>query len=190
MDENPETGPRAEATAPEPDSHPGTPGAAAPSPPRTASPSRPLSRTERAAWLGLLSTHMRLLRTLDRELVAAERLPMSSFEVLLTLAEAPDNRVRMKDIAASLLISRSGLTRIVDDLERQGYVRRETCPTDARGFDAVLTPLGQKAYRRARKVHLTNLRREFLGKLSEEQLTALGDIWTTVGFDSPGGAER
>ncbi|MFD7550536.1 MarR family winged helix-turn-helix transcriptional regulator [Streptomyces sp. NPDC059578] len=148
-----------------------------------ASPSRPLNPTERAVWLGLLSTHLRLLRTLDAGLVAAERLPMSSFEVLLTLAESPEGRLRMKDIAASLLISRSGLTRIVDDLERQGLVVREKCPTDARGFDAVLTEGGKKAYRRARKVHLTNLRREFLDRLSEEQLASLADIWRTLGFD-------
>jgi DNA-binding MarR family transcriptional regulator len=151
--------------------------------PRQGSPTRPLNRTERAVWLGLLSTHLRLLRTLDAELVSAERLPMSSFEVLLTLAEAPGGRLRMKDIAASLLISRSGLTRIVDDLERQGLAIREKCPTDARGFDAVLTEAGKKAYRRARKVHLTNLRREFLDRLSEEQLASLADIWRTLGFD-------
>jgi DNA-binding MarR family transcriptional regulator len=151
--------------------------------PRGASPSRPLNRAERAAWLGLLSTHLRLLRTLDTQLVAAEHIPMSSFEVLLTLAEAPEGRLRMKDIAASLLISRSGLTRIVDDLERQGFVERRKCPTDARGFDAILTDAGTKAYRRARKIHLTNLRREFLDKLTQEQLTALSEIWRTVGFD-------
>ncbi|MCM2390505.1 MarR family winged helix-turn-helix transcriptional regulator [Streptomyces albipurpureus] len=150
--------------------------------PRENFPSRPLNRTERAAWLGLLSTHLKLLRTLDTELVAAERLPMSSFEVLLTLAESPGGHLRMKDIAASLLISRSGLTRIVDDLERQGFVERRKCSSDARGFDAVLTETGKKAYRRARKVHLTGLRREFLDKLSEEQLTALSEIWQTVGF--------
>ncbi|MFI2211303.1 MarR family winged helix-turn-helix transcriptional regulator [Streptomyces sp. NPDC020141] len=150
---------------------------------RQGSPSRPLDRTERAVWLGLLATHMRLLRTLDSELIAAERIPLSSFEVLLTVAEAPEGRVRMKDIAASLLISRSGLTRIVDDLERQGLVAREKCPTDARGFDAVLTDTGRKAYRRARRVHLTNLRAEFLDRLTDQQLTALADIWATVGLD-------
>ncbi len=155
--------------------------------PRGASPSRPLNRAERAAWLGLLSTHLRLLRTLDTELVAAERIPLSSFEVLLTLAEA-EGRLRMKDIAASLLISRSGLTRIVDDLERQGFVERRRCPTDARGFDAVLTDAGTKAYRRARKVHLTSLRRDFLDKLTEEQLTALSETWRAVGFDESANA--
>ncbi|MFI1017847.1 MarR family winged helix-turn-helix transcriptional regulator [Streptomyces sp. NPDC020965] len=155
---------------------------------REASPSRPLNRTERAVWLGFLATHLRLLRTLDAELTATERIPTSTFEVLLTLAEAPGGRARMKDIAASLLISRSGLTRIVDDLERRGLVERHRCPTDARGFDAVLTDGGRKAYRRARKVHLAGLRREFLDKLSDEQLSALGEIWTAVGFDEPANA--
>ncbi|MFF1844832.1 MarR family transcriptional regulator [Streptomyces sp. NBC_01724] len=150
---------------------------------RQGSPSRPLNRTELAVWLGFLSTHLKLLRTLDTELLAAERISMSSFEVLLTVAEAPEGRIRMKDIAASLLISRSGLTRIVDDLQRQGLVVREKCPTDARGFDAVLTAAGRKAYRRANKVHLTNLRKEFLDKLTDDQLTELAGIWATVGFD-------
>ncbi|MEV5477391.1 MarR family transcriptional regulator [Streptomyces sp. NPDC052207] len=159
-------------------------------PGRGGSPSRSLNPTEKAVWLGFLATHLHLLRHLDKELVDAERISMSSFEVLLTLAEAPEGRVRMKDIAASLLISRSGLTRIVDDLERQGFVERQKCETDARGFDAVLTEVGRKAYRRARKVHLTNLRREFLDKLSEDQLKALRDIWDTVGFSEPSVAGR
>ncbi|MGW4029323.1 MarR family winged helix-turn-helix transcriptional regulator [Streptomyces sp. NPDC004838] len=150
---------------------------------RAGSPSRALSHTERAVWLGFLSTHLKLLRNLDGELVAEAGLSMSSFEVLLTLAESPGGRVRMKDIAASLLISRSGLTRIVDDLERKGLVTRERCPDDARGFDAVLTEAGRKTYRRARKVHQTNLRGEFLDKLSDEQLDSLADIWRTLGFD-------
>lgn len=151
-------------------------------PEQAASPSRPLDEVELAVWLGFLSTHLKLLRTLDQELVDAERISMSSFEVLLTVAESPGGRIRMKDIAASLLISRSGLTRIVDELERKGFVAREKCESDARGFDAVLTPEGRKAYRRANKVHLTNLREEFLGKLTGDQLKALSEIWETLGF--------
>ncbi|MDX3077887.1 MarR family winged helix-turn-helix transcriptional regulator [Streptomyces sp. MI02-7b] len=149
---------------------------------RASSPSRPLDPVELAVWLGFLSTHLKLLRTLDQELVDTEHISMSSFEVLLTVAESPGGRIRMKDIAASLLISRSGLTRIVDELERRGFVKREKCETDARGSDAVLTPEGRKAYRRANKVHLVNLRREFLGKLTDEQLKTLSEIWETLGF--------
>ncbi|MEU3186301.1 MarR family transcriptional regulator [Streptomyces sp. NPDC006923] len=159
---------------------------AEPSPSAALSPSRPLSTTERDVWLGFLCTHLQLLRTLDRKLLDSQRIAMSSYEVLLCLAESPEGRVRMKDIASSLLISRSGLTRIVDDLERQGYVAREKCPTDARGMDAVLTAAGRTAYRRARKVHLTNLRKEFLDKLSAEQLQSLSEIWKTLGVDEPG----
>lgn len=148
----------------------------------TANTSRPFSATERAVWLGFLATHLQLLRRLDHELMEAERMPTSSFEVLLTIAEAPEGRMRMKDIAAHLLISRSGLTRIVDELQRQGLVERQKCPDDARGLDAVLTPAGRKAYRRALKVHRSSLRQEFFGKLSEEQLTQLSEIWDTVGL--------
>jgi DNA-binding MarR family transcriptional regulator len=148
------------------------------------SPSRLLNATEREVWLGFLCTHVQLLRTLDDELMRGQGILTSSYEVLLALAEAPEGRKRMKDIASSLLISRSGLTRIVDDLEDKGYVERRTCPTDARGLDAVLTDSGRKAFRRARTVHLTHLREQFLGKLSEEQLHALAGIWRTVGFDA------
>ncbi|MER6910530.1 MarR family transcriptional regulator [Streptomyces sp. NPDC000594] len=160
-----------------------TTGQAAAAEGRSGSPSRALSSTERAVWLGFLSTHLKLLRTLDTELVAEAGLSMSSFEVLLTLAEAPGGRLRMKDIAAALLISRSGLTRIVDDLERKDLVSRERCPSDARGFDAVLTGAGRRTYRRARTVHLTQLRAEFLDRLTDEQLDSLADIWSTLGFD-------
>ncbi|GLF92920.1 MarR family winged helix-turn-helix transcriptional regulator [Streptomyces yaizuensis] len=171
-------GPISEATA----------GEKSPAGRRTGSASRALDHTERAVWLGFLSTHLKLLRTLDAELVAQAGLPMSSFEVLLTLAEAPGGRVRMKDVAASLLISRSGLTRIVDDLERKGLVTREKCPTDARGFDAVLTEDGRKLYRRARKVHLTGLRSAFLDPLTDEQLDSLAGVWRTLGFDDEANA--
>jgi DNA-binding MarR family transcriptional regulator len=150
---------------------------------RNGSATRALDRTERAVWLGFLTTHLKLLRALDAELVAEAGLSTSTFEVLLTLAEAPGGRMRMKDIAASLLISRSGLTRIVDELERQALVVREKCPTDARGFDAVLTEAGKKVYRRALKVHRTSLRGQFLDKLSDDQLDSLADIWRTLGFD-------
>ncbi|MFD7893745.1 MarR family winged helix-turn-helix transcriptional regulator [Streptomyces sp. NPDC059568] len=149
------------------------------------SPSRALNRTERDVWLGFLYTHLQLLRKLDKTLMDSQGIPTSSYEVLLTLSEAPEGRLRMKDVAASLVISRSGLTRIVDDLERKGYVERQKCPTDARGLDAVLTDNGWKAFRRARKVHLTHLRGEFLDKLSEEQLRALDEIWRTIGLDQP-----
>ncbi|MFJ4922965.1 MarR family winged helix-turn-helix transcriptional regulator [Streptomyces sp. NPDC088725] len=150
--------------------------------PAQSTSSAPLDDVEREVWLGFLCTHVRLLRKLDKQLLAREGLATSSYEVLLTLAEAPEGRMRMKHVAASLLISRSGLTRIVDDLETQGYVERQTCTGDARGLDAVLTEAGRRAYEQASVVHLTTLRQDFLGRLSREQLTELAGIWRTIGL--------
>ena len=103
---------------------------------RTASatlPARLLDAEELAAWRGMLRTHARLTKALDVELVSAHGLPLTSYEVLLHLADSPDGRLRMSELADSVLLSRSGLTRLVDRLERQGLLGRESCPNDRRG---------------------------------------------------------
>jgi DNA-binding MarR family transcriptional regulator len=144
--------------------------------------SEPLTIGELAAWRGFLRTHARLLRQLDRKLTDEQGLATSSYEVLLRLAEAPRGSMRMKDIADSLLLSRSGLSRVVDELERKGYVARQPCATDARGTDAVITRSGRGAFRKAQNSHLRSVRAEFLGKLDEKQLRQLADVWTAVGL--------
>ena len=148
--------------------------------PKVASPT--LSPRELAAWRGFLRTHARLLRHLDRQLIEEQGLPTSSYEVLLRLAEAPRGTMRMKDIADSLLLSRSGLSRVVDELERKRYVARQACQSDARGTEAVITRSGRGAFRRAQNSHLRSVRAEFLDKLSKEQLRELAEVWTAVGL--------
>ena len=144
--------------------------------------SQPLTTRELDAWRGFLRTHARLLRHLDRELTDEQGLPTSSYEVLLRLAESPRGTMRMKDIADSLLLSRSGLSRVVDELERKGYVARQSCASDARGTEAVITRTGRGAFRKAQNSHLRSVRAEFLDKLSEEQLRRLAEVWTAVGL--------
>jgi DNA-binding MarR family transcriptional regulator len=144
--------------------------------------SAPLTTAEVAAWRGFLRTHVRLLRDLDRQLTDEQGLPVSSYEVLLRLAEAPRGTMRMKDIASSLLLSRSGLSRIVDELERKGYVARQPCASDARGTEAVITRSGRTAFRKAQRSHLRSVRTEFLDKLSEDQLRQLAEVWAAVGL--------
>lgn len=142
---------------------------------------RPLSRVELDAWRGLLRTQTRLERELDQELMATEGIGLSSYEVLLRLAQAPRHRLRMKDIADSLLRSRSGLTGIVDELERRGYVSRERASGDGRGIEASLTRSGRAAFRRVQRQHLASVREKFLERLSERQIGQLADIWKAVG---------
>jgi DNA-binding MarR family transcriptional regulator len=153
-----------------------------------------LSRLELDAWRGLLRTHTRLERELDQELTATEGIGLSCYEVMLRLAQAPQYRLRMKVIADSLLRSRSGLTGIVNELERRGYVTRERASGDGRGIEASLTRSGHAAFRRVQRRHLNGVREKFLERLSERQLSQLTEIWQAVGTgtepDLPTDADR
>ena len=136
-----------------------------------------LDERELRAWRGFLHAHATLLRRLDAELEAAHGLPVSSYEVLMNVADAEGERMRMHDIASRVLLSRSGLTRLVDRLEKLGYVRRESCHDDARGAFAVLTPEGRVAIDAARATHLAGVRELFLRHFTETEQEQLGTFW-------------
>ena len=139
-----------------------------------------LSPTELAAWKGMLETHSVLVSRLDAELVREHDLPLTSYEVLMNLVDAELNRLRMGELAARLLLSRSGVTRLVDRLERQGFVERQPCEDDARGFWAVLTAAGRRKVEAARPTHLAGVRDHFMDDLDPAELDALGAIWEKV----------
>jgi DNA-binding MarR family transcriptional regulator len=141
---------------------------------------RQLDERELRAWRGMLRAHAALTKALDAQLDAAHRLPLSSYEVLLFLNDAEGGRMRMRDLAASVILSRSGLTRLADRLEREGLIRRESCPSDARGAFAVLTPEGAEKLAVARATHLAGVRSLFLEHFSDDELDALGDAWDRV----------
>ena len=139
-----------------------------------------LSPEELRAWRGMLRIHATLTKALDADLEAAHALPLSSYEVLLHLDDAEGQRMRMSDLAAMVILSRSGLTRLVDRLEREGLLTRESCSADARGAFAKLTPAGEHKLAEARATHLDGVRRLFLDRLGAEQLELLGDVWDAV----------
>jgi DNA-binding MarR family transcriptional regulator len=141
---------------------------------------RQLDERELRAWRGMLRAHAALTKALDADLDTAHRLPLSSYEVLLYLNDAEGGRMRMRDLAASVILSRSGLTRLADRLEREGLIRRESCPSDARGAFAVLTPAGAAKLAAARQTHLAGVRSLFLEHFSDAELDALGDAWDRV----------
>jgi DNA-binding MarR family transcriptional regulator len=146
----------------------------------SASQSHLLSPQELRAWRGLLRVHASLVKALDAELEAEHRLAVTTYEVLMYLADAPEGQMRMHDLAKRVLLSRSGLTRLVDRLERDGLLERKSCESDARGAFAVLTPRGRDKLTAARRTHLQGVRRHFLEHLSDEELDALGGIWERV----------
>lgn len=144
------------------------------------SPTHELTPAELGAWRGLLRVHAALCGTLDAELEAAHGIPLSSYEVLIYLRQAPDGRLRMADLADRVLLSRSGMTRLVDRLERAGLLVREQCPADARGCYAVLTPDGETFLDEARPTHLNGIRERFLRHFSEAELLALAEGWERI----------
>ena len=110
----------------------------------------------------MLRAHAAMAKALDAQLEAAHGLQLSSYEVLMYLADAEDERMRMCDLASSILLSRSSLTRLVDRLAREGLLERVACSDDARGQFAKLTPAGREKLRAARATHLAGVRAMFL----------------------------
>jgi DNA-binding MarR family transcriptional regulator len=139
-----------------------------------------LDREELGAWRGMLRVHAELTKALDTELTEVHGLPLSSYEVLLFLADEPGGRMRMSELADSVLLSRSGLTRLVDRLERAGLLERVQCDEDARGYFAQITPAGREAFNDARRTHLEGVRRLFLSRFSRDELRELGGLWERV----------
>jgi DNA-binding MarR family transcriptional regulator len=146
----------------------------------TGTSSAQLSARELAAWRGMLATHATMIARLDAELEREHGLPLTSYEVLMYLADAEGQRLRMGELADRLLLSRSGITRLVDRLERQGMIRRERCKDDGRGFNAVLTEAGRRRLDAARPAHLNGVRRHFLDRLEAGELDALGALWSRL----------
>jgi DNA-binding MarR family transcriptional regulator len=129
-----------------------------------------------AVWRTFLRTHAETVRCLERDLAAGADMPLGWYDVLLQLVEAPEHRLRMADLADRVLLSRSGLTRLVDRLAADGLVTREPFPGDARGLYTVLTDAGLARLRRAAPVHLAGVQRYWLAKFTDEELTQLRDL--------------
>lgn len=147
-----------------------------------------LDEQELRAWRGLLRTFARLTKALDAELEAAHGLPLSSYEVLMYLADSDGGRMRMHDLASSILLSRSGLTRLVDRLERDGLLSRQSCPSDARGAFACLTPKGRETLDAARTTHLAGVHALFLDHFTAQEQELLGGFWERLGASGSGGS--
>lgn len=135
---------------------------------------------ELASWREFLRAHARLTRQMETDLVREQRLSLASYDVLVQLAEAPGRRLRMTDLAEALLLSRSGVTRLVARLERIGLVTRSRAADDGRGVVAELTDRGLDRLRTASSTHLAGIARHFAGRLTPVQLNRLREICETL----------
>ncbi len=139
---------------------------------RRAVPTRP----QLDAWRQFLRAHATLTRTLEAELVAEQSLSLAAYDVLVQLSEVPGHRLRMTELAEAVLLSRSGVTRLVDRLERDGLVSRCPVADDGRGVAAKLTEAGVDRLRTAARTHLAGVRAHFADRLDEADLAALERI--------------
>jgi DNA-binding MarR family transcriptional regulator len=153
------------------------PGRSLPAMASTAPRAVELTQGELAAWRGFLRVHAALFKALDEELQAAHGLPLTSYDVLVVLQAAPGRKLRMSDLADRVLLSRSGMTRLVDRLARDGLIERHTCTDDGRGAYAVLTARGAALLAQARPTHLEGVRRRFLEHFAPDELQTLGQWW-------------
>jgi DNA-binding MarR family transcriptional regulator len=135
-----------------------------------------LTAGELAVWRIFLRVHASLTSRLEHDLLIRHDLPLGSYDVLVQLAEAPQRQLRMTDLADRVLLSRSGLTRLVDRLTAEGLVERQSCPSDARGTFTVLTAAGLTRLREAAPTHLRGIEDYMTRRLEPAELDALGDL--------------
>ncbi len=132
------------------------------------------------AWRAFLGAHARLFRRLDDELRSEHDLSLPEYDALVHLAESPGRRLRMSRLAGLVLLSKSGVTRLIDRLEADGSVERLQCTHDARGAEAVLTDEGLSRLRKASSTHLRGVERYFIGALDPSELHTIERTMSSV----------
>jgi DNA-binding MarR family transcriptional regulator len=128
------------------------------------------------AWRSYLQSHATILRALDAELVAAHAMTTRDYEVLLYLAQAPERKLPMSALAESTMLTRSGITRLVDGLVEAELIERVSCPSDARVSYARLTDVGYEKLREAGCTHIASIRELFLAHFTEEEIDLLAQL--------------
>jgi DNA-binding MarR family transcriptional regulator len=144
-----------------------------------------LSADQRAAWLGFLDLHNRVVKELDDDLEREHGLSLSTYSVLATLTKSPEGRLRMSELADTVLISRPGMTRLIERLERDGLVERTRSDTDSRQVYAQITERGLERLGDAAKTHFQGVRTRFLDHLSATQTQALARVWIKLLGERP-----
>lgn len=138
-----------------------------------------LTPSEMKAWRRYIVASRRLLEALDADLETHD-LSMPDYEILAQLSEAPERRMRMSELADIAMLSRSRLSHRMKVMEKEGWVKREACPIDKRGYFAVMTPKGWKAIVAAAPDHVESVRSRFVDLLSQQDQIAIANIFEKV----------
>ncbi len=146
--------------------------------------------TELTAWVRLLRAHAALTRTFSAELLSEHGLTINDYEALLLLSRAGGQRMRRVDLAQSLVLTASGVTRLLDGLQACGLVEKATCESDARVTYAVLTDLGRERLREASRSHVASIRALFGERYTDDELRSLSQLLARLpGAENVGGDE-
>jgi DNA-binding MarR family transcriptional regulator len=132
------------------------------------------------AWGALLQVHAALVPALDKEVQAVTGLPLSWYDVLLELASEPDGRLRMSDLAERVVLSRTRVSRLVEDLVARGLVVKEAHPDDRRSAYAVITESGRATFRTSAPVYVQAIESQFASRLSDDDLVMLAGILNKI----------
>ena len=139
-----------------------------------------MENTGVAAWAALLRVHAALVPALDQELQAAHGLPITWYDVLLELNAAPERRLTMGELGAAVVVSRSRVSRVVDELVKAGLVSREPNPGDRRSAFAAITPAGRRRLRTAAPTYLAGIERLFTNRMSAREAQVVADALAKV----------
>lgn len=148
---------------------------------------RRLSDDELATWRAFIRAHATVTRRLESDLDEAGGLTLSELDVLLTLQRASDGTLRLNDLASRVVLTKSGITRLVDRLEEAGLVERRVCASDRRGFNAVLTAAGRAAIRRTIGMHLRGVAAAFADHIDDRSRPVVRATLERIAAAPPGG---
>lgn len=137
----------------------------------------PFNEVEMGAWGGLLSFYGHLMRIIEADLEENARITHVEYEVLLRLSWAEGRQMRIQDLAAQSLLTRSGISRVVERMEKAGLVTREIASEDRRGAYAILTDVGLARLHKAGETHIAIVRQHFLNFFNEAELVQLAEFW-------------
>jgi DNA-binding MarR family transcriptional regulator len=146
-----------------------------------------LSDQALSAWVGLLRGHAALTRALNAELVTDHGLTLNDYEVLLRLSRAPERKMRRVDLAEQVLLTASGITRLLDGLQASGYVDKAACSSDARVTYAVLTDAGHEKLRSAADLHVAGIHAKFAERYSDDEMATLAELLSRLDGSEPDG---
>lgn len=138
------------------------------------------SDIEQAAWGGFLGVYGRVNRMIEEDLQSHSHITHVEFEILLRLSWNEKHRVRIQELAAQSILTRSGVSRVVERLEKAGLVTREEAPEDRRGAYAILTEAGQARFQVAVKKHVDFVKKNFLSYYTQDELIQMGEFWSRL----------